>query len=164
MALAVRLYDAVVALHIAAVVVGFGLPMAYPSMLAYFRQADPRSMPTVHRVQARLGDTVIPPLYVLVLVLGIYLTTDAGLWGEVWITVPLVLLIVMGAIGALVLGPSHERLAGLAAADVRAAGPGGAVEWSAEYERTYRRMLRFEFLFIALVLVAILFMVAKPFA
>jgi hypothetical protein len=67
-------------------------------------------------------------------------------------------------IGAVVLGPSHERLASLAAADVSAAGTDVPITWSDDYQQAYRRMMRFEHLLIALVVAAIFFMTAKPFA
>ena len=62
-------------------------------MLAFFRSANPRVMPTVHQVQARLGDKVIPPAFVLILLFGIYLATTAHAWGEVWVIAPVIVLI-----------------------------------------------------------------------
>ena len=60
--------------------------------------------------------------------------------------------------------PSTKRLAELARVDVDAAGPGGAVAWSADYTRVYARYMAAEVLLGVLVLVAVFFMVAKPFA
>ena len=164
MTTALRLYDVVLALHIIAVVVSFGLPLSYPLMLATFRRTQPRAMPAVHSVQSWLGGRVIAPGVVVLLLLGVYLASDAGVWGEVWVIVPLLLLIGIGALGGAVIGPSHDKLAALATADVAASAPDGPVAWSAEYEATYSRMMRTEYVLSVMVLVAIFFMAAKPFA
>jgi hypothetical protein len=63
-------------------------------------------------------------------------------------------------------------MAELSRADVEAAGNsggggddgGGAVSWSAAYDRVWARYLAAEILLGVLVLVAVFFMVAKPFA
>jgi hypothetical protein len=162
--IALALYDVVLALHIMAVVIAFGLPMIYPVLLPAFRSLNPRAMPAVHQVQERMGSRIIGPGLGVIVLLGIYLATKAHVWGEVWVIVPLVIAIVAGAIGGAVMGPSHLRLSELAAADVAASGPDGPVSWSAEYESFYARTMRFELFLMGLVLVAIFFMAAKPFA
>jgi hypothetical protein len=52
----------------------------------------------------------------------------------------------------------------LARADVDAAPAGGAVSWSAEYDRLYARYMSAEIFLGVIVLVAIFFMAAKPFS
>jgi hypothetical protein len=162
MTLALRLYDVVLALHITAVVVAFGLPLSYPVMVPLFRRMHPRAMPALHSVQDKLGERVIAPGLGLIVLLGVYLATDAKVWDELWVQVPLVLSIVIGVLGGAVVGRTHKPLGELAAADVAAAGQDGPVTWSAEYESMYTRSMRLEYVVSSLVLVAIFFMAAKP--
>lgn len=50
------------------------------------------------------------PLAALVLLAGIYMATDAGLWGEAWLVASLVLFLLVGAGAALVVDPSTTRM------------------------------------------------------
>ena len=152
--LAIRFYDLVLSLHIAAVVFAIGLPLAYPVVHAIARNMDPRDRSVLHRLQAALGDKVIAPGFVVILLAGAYLATDAKVCGEVWVIVPLVLWAAMAGIGGMILGPTHTRLADLAAAEPA----------SGEYKGLYSRSLRFEYVIVAMALAAIFFMTAKPFA
>jgi hypothetical protein len=65
-------------------------------------------------------------------------------------------------VGGGVIVPASRRMAELSRADVDGAGAG--VTWSAEYDRVWSRYLAAEILLGVLVLVAVFFMVAKPFA
>jgi hypothetical protein len=56
------------------------------------------------------------------------------------------------------------RLAELASGDVEASPSGGEVAWGPDYEALYRRYMAVEIFLGALVLTAIFFMTAKPFA
>jgi hypothetical protein len=55
-------------------------------------------------------------------------------------------------------------MAQLSRADVDGAGGGASVSWSADYDRVWARYLAAEILLGVLVLVAVFFMVAKPFS
>jgi uncharacterized membrane protein len=160
---AVALYDVVKALHIMAVVGAFGLPLAYPLLVPYARRSHPRAMPAVHDIQHRLNNRVTAPGTVLILLFGAYLATKEDLWSELWVTVPLVILVIIGAIGGAVVVPTTRKLSELAQRDIsRAGAPGDAIVFSDEYEAAYRRYMNFEMLLGALVLIAIFFMAAKP--
>lgn len=163
MTLAVTTYSVVLALHVMAVVAAFGLPLAYPLLVPYVRRRHPQAMPGVHDVQHRLTQRVTGTGTVLILVFGAYMASKAHVWGEAWVDVPIAVLVVIGAVGGGVITPALRRLAELARADVAAAGA-GVVTWSAEYEQIYRRYMAAEVLLGVLVLVAIFFMAAKPFA
>ena len=52
--LAVAFYEVVLALHIMAVVVAFGVDVRLPGHLRGRRQADPRALPLVHRASTRI--------------------------------------------------------------------------------------------------------------
>jgi uncharacterized membrane protein len=165
MALAVTSYLVVQSLHIMAVVAAYGLPMAYPMLLPYVRRNHPRAMPGVHDVQYRLNIRLTGPGTVLILVFGAYMASKHHLWGEAWVAVPVAILAVIAVVGGGVIVPASRRMASLARADVDAAtATGGSVAWSAEYDRVYARYMAAELLLGALVLVAIFFMAAKPFA
>ena len=155
--LALTFYGVVLAVHIMAVVVAFGVMFAYPAFIPWARRAHPQAMPVIHEVSVRVGRLVVSPAMVLVLVCGIYLASDADAWSEVWVSVPLLILIVIGALGGMVFAPSDRRLAELARRDLAAGG-----ELSEEYDALFRRVAFFGYVTAALVLIAIFFMAAKP--
>jgi uncharacterized membrane protein len=165
MQLAVTSYLVVQSLHVMAVVAAYGLPMAYPMLLPYLRRKHPRSMPGVHDVQHRLNIRLTGPGTVLILAFGIYMASKHHLWGETWVAVPVAILAVIAVVGGAVIVPASRRMAELSRTDVEAASAGGqAVSWSAEYDRVYGRYMVAEVFLGLLVLVAIFFMAAKPFA
>ena len=160
---ALSAYSVALSLHIMAVVAAFGLPLAYPLLIPYVRRAHPRAMPGLHDVQHRLNLLLTGPGTVLVLVLGAYMATRRDHWREVWVMVPLAIIAVIAVLGGWIV-PATARLAALARTDVEAAGSGGAVAWGAEYARLYRSYMAVEVLLGMLVLTAVFFMAAKPFA
>ena len=147
-------YDAVKAVHVMAVVAAYGLPLAYPLLLPYVRRRHPHAMSGVHDVQHRLNRLVTGPGTVLILLLGAYMAGKHHLWGEPWVIVPLAILAIIGGLGGGVVVPASARLSELARVDVA----------GAEYARLYRRYMAAEIVLGVLVLVAIFFMAAKPFA
>ena len=160
---AVALYDVVKALHIIAVVGAFGLPLAYPLLVPYARRVHPTAMPAVHDIQHRLNNYITAPGTVLILLFGAYMASDRDLWGETWVTIPLVILVAIGGIGGALVVPATKRLAELARRDLtRAEAPGDTVTFSPEYDREFRRYLQFETLLGALVIVAVVLMTTKP--
>jgi len=162
MVLGVTSYLVVQAVHVMAVVAAYGLPMAYPMLLPYLRRNHPRSMPGVHDVQHRLNQRLTGPGTAIILFAGVYMASKHSLWGEVWVTVPVAIMAVIVVVGGGVVVPASRKMAELSRADVDAGGAG--VTWSAEYDRVWARYLVAEILLGVLVLVAVFFMVAKPFA
>lgn len=154
--LAITFYSVVLSVHIMAVVVAFGFAFAYPAFMPWARRAHPEAMPVIHELSGRLGRMVMSPAMVLVLAAGIYLASDADVWSETWVSVPLLILIVIGALGGMVFAPSERKLAELARRDLAQG------ELSAEYDALFRRVAFFGFVTMALVLIAIFFMAAKP--
>src|SRR6202044_3671949 len=61
MIVAITFYTFVLAVHIAAIVIAFGVTFAYPVMYAVGIRAEPRSMPGLHRIQDSVGKFVISP-------------------------------------------------------------------------------------------------------
>src|SRR3954447_18866688 len=155
--LAITFYSVVLSVHIMAVVVAFGFSFAYPVFMPWARRTHPQAMPVIHQLSDRLGKMVMSPAMVVVLLAGIYLASDADAWSEAWVTVPLVILIVIGALGGMFFAPNERRLAELARRDT-----GGGGELSAEYDALFRRVAVAGYAVCALVLIAIFFMTTKP--
>lgn len=149
--LAIRFYDVVVAVHVAAIVTAFGVVATYPMVLPWLRRTHPGAMAVAHQVQARIGRRVVSPAATLALLAGVYLASDADLWGEVWVIVPFLILVAILGVGGAVFAPTERRLAELAAAGTD----------SAEYDATFRRLLGLQVAVFGGVLVAIFLMVTK---
>ena len=160
MTVAVTSYSVVKALHVMAAFGAYGLPLTYPLLLPYLRRRHRAAMPGVHEVQHRLNRRLTGPGTVLILAFGAYMASKSHLWGEAWVDVPVAILVVIGAVGGAIIVPASRRMAELARLDLDA----GVATWSREYDRLFRRYMAAEVLLGALVLVAIFFMAAKPFA
>jgi hypothetical protein len=141
---AILFYDVVLSIHVMAVVAAFGVWFAYPLLVA-------RGDAGAHRAQVRVARTVVTPAGTLALLAGVYLASDRSYWSEVWVSVPLVILVVLLGITGGYFVPRQERLAELA--------EGGA---GPEYAALATQVARVAFLAAALVVVAIFLMVVKP--
>jgi uncharacterized membrane protein len=150
--LAVDFYSVVVAVHVMAIVLAFGVTFAYPIIGSYLGPNAPQALAPFHRVQERLGKLLITPFAVLALITGIYLAADADLFDKIWVQVPLGILIVLLGLGGAFFAPSARKLGDLAEQQ-----PG-----SPEYMATLDRVKKVGMLTDLLILVAIFMMVAKP--
>lgn len=153
MAPAVTLYDAVLWLHITAVITAFGALFAYPVFLAVNARAPIVERANLHRLQIAFSQRVTGPMVGVVLLAGVYLASERHLWGRTWVLVPFGLLIVIAGLGATVLRRGERRLIATSVA---------RDEYG--YARALSTVQRWTALTIALVVVAIFFMAAKPFA
>ena len=151
-------YGVVLSVHIMAVVVAFGFSFAYPVFKPWARSRHPDAMPVIHDMSERLGKLVMSPAMVVVLICGIYLASDADVWSEVWVSVPLLILIVIGGLGGAYFAPRERKLAELARRDL---GQGGGT-LSAEYDELFAQVSIAAYANCGLVLIAIFFMAAKP--
>ncbi len=162
---ALAVYDVALAVHIMAVVAAFGLPLAYPLLVPYARASHPRAMPAIHDIQHRYNNRITAIGTVVVLLVGLYLASDIDAFGEVWVIVPVLILFIIAGVGGAIVTPATRKLAELAKRDVaRAEAPGDTFTFSEEYDAVYARYLTAERFLGVLVLVAIFFMAAKPFA
>ena len=150
--LAVTTYSVVLALHVMAVMLAYGLPLAWPLVLPRLRRDHPEAMAGIHDVQHTMNLWLTGPGTVLVLALGAYLASERDLWSEPWVHAGLAAILLIAAVGGWIVGASR-RLAELARADV--AGP--------EYAALFARYLRVEALLGVVVLAAVFVMAAKPF-
>lgn len=158
MSASITFYGVVLSVHIMAVVVAFGFSFAYPVFKPWARSKHPEALPVIHDMSERLGKLVMSPAMVVVLICGIYLASDADVWSEIWVSVPLVILIVIGGLGGAYFAPRERKLAELARRDL---GEGGGT-LSAEYDDLFQQVSIVAYANCALVLIAIFFMAAKP--
>jgi hypothetical protein len=144
--------DVVLAIHVAAVVVAFGGVFAYPAVVPWIRHAHPEALPAVHELQYRISQRVIGPGLVVILAAGIYLASKLDVWSQSWVSIPLVILIILGGMGGMFFNPGEKRLAELAK----------TVPTTPEYDALAARVFTGQLVAMGLVLVAIFFMVVKP--
>jgi hypothetical protein len=137
--LAVAFFQIALFVHIAAVVIGFGVTFAYPLMDAVSARMDPHAMPAYYRIRTVLGQRLISPGLAIVLIAGIYLASKEHQWHAFYVQWGLGATVVIGALAGAVLGPGEKKLAELAERDVKAAGDGDVV-WSSEYQALSRRV------------------------
>jgi Predicted integral membrane protein (DUF2269) len=159
--IAASAYEIILAVHIMAVVVGFGVAFAYPIMFAVTARTDPRGLPLMHRVEYTIERFLINPGLLVVIVAGIFLASDGHHWSEFFVQWGLGAAVVIGAIVGAVMIPTAKRAEATARRDVAAAGE-GTVELSEEYGALARRLSAVGSFLSLLVLLTILFMVVKP--
>ena len=157
--IATSFYEVIVAVHIMAVVIAFGVTFAYPFIFAVGARTDPRTLPLLHRIEYTIERWLINPGLLLVVVAGIYLASDAHQWSEFFVQWGLGASIGIGALVGSVMIPTAKRAEQLAR--VAAEGP-QPVELGEDYRALARRLSITGALLSLLVLVTILFMVIKP--
>jgi hypothetical protein len=158
---AVTFYTFALAVHIAAIVIAFGVTFAYPVMYATGVRSEPRSMPGVHRIQDSVGKFVISPFLGLALLAGIYLASKLHTWGDFYVQWGLGVIVLLGALGGAYFAPRERRLAELAERDVGASDPTAGFAFSAEYKALRRQVFAVNLAANVLVLVTIYFMTAQ---
>src|SRR3954471_19686536 len=106
--LAVTFYDVVKWIHIMAVVIAFGGAFLYPVWFRFVMNAPTEQRAFFHRAQAFIGQWIISPGLLVIVLAGAYMATDGHLWSKVWVTVPLVIAIALGALGGAYFGPREN--------------------------------------------------------
>jgi hypothetical protein len=148
---AASLYEVVLAVHIMAVVIAFGVTFAYPIMFAVAAKHGPRSLPLVHRIEYSIERMLVNPGLALVLIAGIYLASKGHYWSDFFVQWGLAAVVVIGALVGAVMIPTAKRAEiaaarDLAAIDAGASGTPGtpgtesSVEMSEEYRALVRRL------------------------
>jgi uncharacterized membrane protein len=150
--LAIMFYDVIVAVHVAAIVLAFGVTFAYPILFPFLGRNHPQALGPVHEAQERIGKFLITPAATLALITGIYLAADRDLFDRVWVQIPMGILIVLLGLGGAFFAPKERKAAELARSE-----PG-----SPAYMAVVGQVSKVGALSSVLVLVAIFFMVAKP--
>jgi hypothetical protein len=157
---AVQFFQVVLAIHILAVVVSFGVVFAYPLFVFVGGRMDPRSLPWFFRMQQVIGRRLISPGLLIVLIAGIYLASKLHQWKEFYVQWGIAAVVVIGALEGAVMVRSEGRLAELAERDVAAAGD-GPVTFSPEYEALFRRTGLIGGLLILIIVLTIYFMTVQ---
>jgi Predicted integral membrane protein (DUF2269) len=166
---AASLFEVVLAIHIIAVVLAFGVVFAYPIMFAVAARQDPRGLPLLHRLEYTIDRFLTNPGLGLVLLAGIYLASKGHFWSDFFVQWGLAAVIVIGALVGAVMIPTSKRAEQIATRDlaasaeragVAAAGAAspGEVEFSDEYRALTRRLTLVGTLLSVLVLVTIVLM------
>ncbi len=156
--MAVTTYNVVLAIHIMAVVVAFGVTFAYPIMFAIAAKHDPRSLPVLHRIERVVDRVLVNGALVIVLGAGIYLASEGHLWKAFFVQWGLGAAIAIGALVGAVMIPTSKKAQETIERDL-AAGEGTPSE---EYRKLARRLATVGGLLSILVLVTILFMAIQP--
>ena len=159
----ISFYNVVLFVHIAAVVLAFGVTFSFPIVMAVARKGYARHMGFFHRMQAVIGSRLIGPLGGLVLLAGLYLAIKGPYdFGDPWIGITLVLLIIILGVGGGYIGVREERLADMAERDIAASPAEGRVSFGRDYELLFAQVRGATLGLNALILIAIFLMVTKP--
>jgi hypothetical protein len=159
----ISFYSVVLFIHIAAVVLAFGVTFAYPLVFAVARQQYPRHMAFFHHIQSVIGQRMIAPIGGVILLAGIYLAIKGPYdFGDPWIGVTLLFLIIILGVGGGYIGPREERLADMAERDIAASPVDGSIRFGRDYERLFAQVRGATLAMNALILIAIFLMVTKP--
>ena len=150
----VTFYNAIVAVHVMAIVAAFGVTFAYPILFPFIAKNHPQALAPIHEAQALIGKYLITPAATVALITGIYLAIDSEAFSEIWVQVPFAILIILLGLGGAFFAPKEKRAAELARQD----------HTGAEYQALMGQISKIGALSSILVLLAIYFMVAKPFA
>jgi Predicted integral membrane protein (DUF2269) len=154
---AASFYEVVLAIHVMAVVLAFGVTFAYPIMFAVAARHDPRSLPLMHRVEYTIERVLVNPGLLLVVIAGVYLASKGHYWSDFFVQWGLGVALVIGALVGSVMIPTAKRAEQAAARDLAAAGD-GEVTMGEEYRALVRRLTIVGGSLSTLVLVTILFM------
>ncbi len=152
MVVGVTFYDVVLWIHISAVVTAFGALFAYPVFLSVNAKAPIADRANFHRLQVAFSKRVTGPVIGLVLLAGVYLASDAHVWSKVWVDVPFVLLLVIAGLGATVLRQGELRMIATSEAQDEDG-----------YAAALSTVMTWTFVTIALIVITIFFMTARPF-
>jgi hypothetical protein len=136
---AVAFWQVVLAIHIAAVVIAFGVTFAYPVFIVVGGKMDPRGLPWFHRMQLQVARRLINPGLAVVLIAGIYLASKLSMWHFFYVQWGVAVVVVLGGLEGAFMIKQERKLADLAEHDIAAAGD-GPVQLGAEYEALAKRV------------------------
>jgi hypothetical protein len=163
MTTAVTFFELVKFLHVTSIVIAWGVTFAYPVLLRMAERQDPRAVPYFWRSVGRVGMVIVGPGAGLILITGVIMVIDSPAFGfgDLFVTVGLIAIIVLIALGPLFFTPAERRLAEAAEREIAAAGASEVV-LSEDYQAASRRYALVGQVNGLIVLVAIFFMVVKP--
>jgi hypothetical protein len=152
---AVMFSTVVIAIHIVAVLLAFGLIIVWPLVEMGVARSDPRGLAALHRTRQYLGRMIVNPALVLLLISGIYLASDLHDWKHFFTQWGLAMVVVLGGLEGAAIMRSEGKLAELAEADATTG------TRSAAYTQLRSRTSLIAWGMAALVIATIYFMVAQ---
>jgi Predicted integral membrane protein (DUF2269) len=155
-------YSLSVFLHVTAVVVGFGATFAEAIMFPVAMKAGVWHLPYLHKLQLAINQRLATPALAIVILTGLYQTSERWEWSEGWIGATFAIVIVIGGLLGGYFIPADRKLGAMVEREIAAA-DGGEVVLSDEYQRGARREGMVGALTGVLLIAAIFLMVTKPF-
>jgi hypothetical protein len=146
------------AIHVATIVMAFGVIFARPLVFAVARRRDPRSLPVLHRIEYTADRWLVGPGVIVVILSGFYLALKGGRWGDFYVWWGIGVVALMGVALALVMIPTARRAEAVAQRDLQAPVAAGALALSGEYRALTRRLAVVSVVLGVLVLVTMFFM------
>ena len=125
-------------------------------------KAGVRHLPYLHKLQLAINQRLATPALVIVILTGIYQTTERWEWSEGWISATFAIVIVIGGLLGGYFIPADRKLGAMVEREIAAA-DGREVVLSGAYQRGARREGMVGALTGVLVIAAIFLMVTKPF-
>lgn len=162
--LAVTAYDLSVFLHVTVVMVGFGAPFAEAIMFPVAMKVGVRHLPYVHRLQLAINQWLATPALAIVLITGIYQTSERWEFDQFWISAALLIIFVIGGLLGGYFIPADRRLGPMVERDIAAAGAGELQlsDLSEEYQRQGRLEGIVGTITGVLLIIVVYLMVVKP--
>jgi predicted integral membrane protein DUF2269 len=150
-------YSLSVFVHVSAVVVGFGATFAEAIMFPVAMKAGVRHLPYVHKLQLAINQRLATPALAIVILTGLYQTSERWEWDVAWINATFVIVLVIGGLLGGYFIPADRRLAAQAERELAETG-----EVSEDYLRQARREGMVGALTGLLLIAAVFLMVTKP--
>jgi hypothetical protein len=150
-------YSLSVFLHVSAVMVGFGATFAEAIMFPVAMKAGVRHLPYVHKLQLAINQRLATPAMVIIILTGLYQTSERWDWDVLWINATFAIVIVIGGLLGGYFIPTDRRLAAQAERELAETG-----EVSEDYLRQARREGMVGALTGVLLIAAVFLMVTKP--
>ncbi len=162
LAAAVQFYDVVLFVHIAAIVIAFGPNFAYPIFAMVVERSDPRSIPVLMRSFEAVDRSLVTGGAIVVLAAGLYLTIDRWEFGDVFVSLGIIVVLVLLGFTHGFFVPRERKIAELAERDIAASGD-GEVKLSDELREVVRGTAMVGNVVALIVIVTLFFMSVKPF-
>lgn len=157
-------FHLVLAIHVATIIMTFGVIFARPLVFALAGRHDPHSLPVLHRIEYTIDRYVMVPGVLVVILSGSYLADRGGHWSDFYVWWGIVVVALIGAALATIMIPTAKRAEAVADRDLRGASPSArgasasAIGLSSEYRTLTRRLAMVSSVLGVLVLVTMLFM------
>ncbi len=156
------MYEALLIVHILAVIITFGVTFTYPVWEIAARKAGARAIPYYLGVNRTLDQRITGPGLAVILLAGIGLILIGGFsFAAPWISAAFLIVIVLGGLTGAFFIPNATKLIELAERDIAAAGTGEVI-LSEEFERGAKLRARVGGFAGLLVVIALVLMVVKP--